>query len=145
MNQEDPIAMYLIVRSSLIEEMGVGKTCAQVGHAVSMLMMEYHKLSNRYDKYLASKGSSEYPQASNDLWQSQYFLWSDWLKNGIRKIALKADDKEFEKLKEEQKGRMVFVIDAGLTKLEPGSETVIGLPPMKKSQRSPLLKRLQVL
>lgn len=126
--EHDPIAMFLIVRESLLVEMGIGKTCAQVGHAVSMLMLEYNRLVSRQES-----------------WTPERLLWEDWFENGIRKIVLKADDKEFEKLKEEQKGQMVLVIDSGLTKIAAGSETVLGLPPIRKSQRSKLLQRLQVL
>lgn len=139
-DNQDPIAMYLIVNENLIEAMGIGKCCAQVGHAVSMLMMQYHKLDKRWDKYIASN-----EPISDEPWQQQYLLWDDWFKNGIRKIALKADHGEWQKLKAEFKETMVLVQDAGITLLEPGSETVIGLPPMKKSQRPKLLQRLQVL
>ena len=38
-DQEDPIVMYLIVRESL--NMSIGKTAAQVGHAVQMLHLKY--------------------------------------------------------------------------------------------------------
>jgi peptidyl-tRNA hydrolase len=139
-DEQDPIAMYLIVNEELIEEMGLGKCSAQVGHAVSMLMLKYHKLDKRYDEYIQEVGAYN-PFAD----YNQYVLWTDWLHNGIRKITLKADRGEWGKLKNEFKETMVLVRDAGLTILEPGSETVIGLPPMKKSQRPKILQRLQVL
>jgi peptidyl-tRNA hydrolase len=139
-DDQDPIAMYLIVNEDLIEEMGIGKCSAQVGHAVSMLMLQYHKLDKRYDAYIQEVGV--YSVFSN---YNQYILWTDWLHDGIRKITLKADPGEWGKLKTEFKDVMVLVRDAGLTILEPGSETVIGLPPMKKSQRPKILQRLQVL
>ena len=142
-HQDDPIAMYLIVNEELLEDMGEGKCCAQVGHAVSMLMMDYHRLSKRYDKHLETNGL--FPRNAEENWQAQYFLWSDWIKDGIRKITLRADKKEWEKLKSEHGKEIVLVQDAGFTKLEAGSETVIGFPPMRKSQRPKLLKRLQAL
>lgn len=40
---------------------------------------------------------------------------------------------------------MVLVVDAGLTEIPSGSETVIGLWPMRKSQVPKTVKRLQVL
>lgn len=150
-NQEDSVIMYLIVRESLIQDMGLGKCCAQVGHAVSMLMLDYHRLDKRYDKYLADTAKRfdvDYTNKDligNNFPMTQYFLWADWLKEGICKIALKADDKEWVKLKEEYKDIMALVIDAGKTQIPAGSETVIGLPPMRQSQRSKLVKRLQVL
>ena len=146
--QEDPVVMYLIVRESLVHDMGLGKCCAQVGHAVSMLMLNYNKLDKRYDKYFSI---AEFNKRGYDIDtpgnfpMDRYLLWQDWLKNGIRKVALKADDKEWEKLKVEQKDNMVLVVDAGITQIPSGSETVIGLPPMRKGQRSKLLQHLQVL
>lgn len=155
MNQEDPIIMYLIVRESLINDMGLGKCCAQVGHAVSMLMIDWHKLDKRYDKYISN--IEMYTSASNligepsvlktpeqEKFLSQYFLWCDWFKEGICKIALKADDKEWEKVLNLDLEK-VLVIDAGLTKLEPGTATVIGFAPIRKSTRPKLIKNLQVL
>jgi peptidyl-tRNA hydrolase len=138
-DDQDPIAMYLVVNEELIEEMGLGKTGAQIGHAVSMLMLDYHKLDKRYDKYIENTSTEQ------EKFLAQYFLWRDWFKNGIRKITLKADKKEFEKLKVEFKDTMVLVVDSGFTMIPEGSETVIGLPPMKKSQRPKLLQRLQTL
>lgn len=35
--------------------------------------------------------------------------------------------------------------DAGLTEVDPGTETVMALWPMRKSERPPLVKRLQTL
>jgi len=67
------------------------------------------------------------------------------LVSGITKICLVADDKEWEKLKLEQSHQMVLVQDAGKTEIPPNSETVIGLHPMLKSQRTKTLKRLQLL
>lgn len=151
MNQEDPIIMYLVVRESLINDMGLGKCCAQVGHAVSMLMIDYHKLDKRYDKYITEldkKFDQDYTNPDligNNFPMIQYILWADWLKEGICKIALKADDKEWMKLKEEQKDSLVLVVDAGKTQIPAGSETVIGLPPIRQSQRTKLVKRLQIL
>jgi peptidyl-tRNA hydrolase len=59
---------------------------------------------------------------------------------------LKADEKEWIKLKQEIKDQPhVIVRDAGLTELEPGTETVIGLWPVRKSKRSKTVARLQVL
>lgn len=146
-HENDPVIMYLIVRESLIQEMGLGKCCAQVGHAVSMLMLKYHKLDKRFDAYNLYRGESEatIENEADPNWMPRYFLWRDWLKEGICKIALKADDKEWLKLKEEHKDSMSLVVDAGKTQIPAGSETVIGLPPMRKSQRSKLVQRLQIL
>lgn len=142
--------MYLVVRESLINDMGLGKCCAQVGHAVSMLMIDYHKLDKRYDKYITEldkKFDQDYTNPDligNNFPMTQYILWADWLKEGICKIALKADDKEWEKVLNLDLEK-ALVIDAGLTKLEPGTATVIGFAPIRKSTRPKLIKNLQVL
>jgi peptidyl-tRNA hydrolase len=138
-DDQDPIAMYLIVNEDLIEEMGIGKCSAQVGHAVSMLMLDYYKLDKRYDKLVENTSPEQ------EKFLAQYFLWRDWFKNGIRKITLKADQKEFTKIKLEYADVMALVVDAGITRIEAGSETVIGLPPMRKSQASKTITRLQCL
>jgi peptidyl-tRNA hydrolase len=138
-NQDDPITMYLVFREKLLPDVSIGKVAAQVSHATGMLHQQYAKLDKRYDKLdPVDFGKVNFPVA-------RYFLFTDWLKEGIRKVVLKADEKEFAKLKEEQKDQMVLVIDAGETMLEPGTETCVGLFPMRKSQRSKLLTRLQVL
>ena len=67
------------------------------------------------------------------------------MSSSFRKVVLRASDKEWVKLKEEFNGSMVLVIDAGLTEIPSGSETVIGLFPMRKSQCSKTIQRLQVL
>lgn len=121
-NQPDPIAMYIVVREDL--NMSAGKVAAQVGHAVEALInIKFDKLSqddfNAYDLYATSYGR--------------------------RKIVLKADNNEWAKLKE-LTCRKSVVVDAGLTEVPAGSETVIALWPMRKSAaQQTILKRLQVL
>jgi peptidyl-tRNA hydrolase len=130
-NQEDPIVMYLIVRESL--EMSIGKTAAQVGHAVQMLQLEF----DRQDGFRLANW--EFNKEIVELYQK-------WLDSSFRKVVLKADEKEWEKLKElYSEDNRVLVIDAGLTELAPSTETVIGLFPMKRSEAPKLVKRLQVL
>ena len=125
-NIEDPIVMYLIVRENL--GMSVGKTCAQVGHAVQMICLE-------------AFNAVRYPEYGSELMP----LFDEWIKSGYRKVVLRADDKEWEKIKEQCKYNIVVVIDNGLTEIAPNSETVIGLYPMKKSSVPKVIKRLQVL
>ena len=132
-NQEDPIVMYLIVRESL--NMSIGKTAAQCAHASQMLQLKYDELHGNY--------CYEWALVSDDELRHQIF--SDWLQTSFRKVVLRADEKEFAKIQEELKDQIVVVIDAGLTELEPQTKTVIGVFPMKKSERPKLIKRLQVL
>jgi PTH2 family peptidyl-tRNA hydrolase len=119
--QIDPVVMYLIVHASL--GMSPGKLAAQAGHAVGMVMLHY-----------ADHRNEDTPENK---------LMRDWITSSYRKVTLAADDKEWEKVKSEL--NCFLVRDAGYTELSPGSETVIALYPMLKSQRSKLLKRLQTL
>lgn len=123
-SQEDPIVMYLIVRESL--NMSAGKIGAQCAHAAQMLMIVYNET------------------VSEDLcgWSMSHNkdIFDSWLKSSFRKVVLKADEKEWLKIKTEFKDEMVLVIDAGLTEIPSGSETVIGLWPRHKSANSKLLK-----
>src|ERR1700722_13791760 len=73
-------------------------------------------------------------------------IMKDWLNSGIRKVVLSADVHEWEKIMDHfDIGHIVVVCDAGLTQLEPGTNTVIGVWPIKKSDQPKCLKRLQVL
>lgn len=129
-NQEDPWVMYIVVRESL--GMTPGKMGAQIGHAVGIIDGIFREM------------------AIDDDWEplqgEKLVLFENmkaWLEGSFRKVLLSADEKEWTKLKEQHD--CYLVRDAGLTQVEPGSETVIGLWPMKKSSRSKLLKRLRAL
>lgn len=128
-NQDDPLVLYIVVRESL--NMGPGKIGAQIGHGVGMLMGRYFWMENDpgFDKYGIHRPKRE--------------ITKEWLLSSYRKAVLKADDKEWEKLKQELD---VFLVrDAGLTEVDPGSETVLVLWPMRKSERPKIVKRLQAL
>ena len=73
-------------------------------------------------------------------------IFQEWLDGSFRKVVLKADDKEWEKVKNQVPAvERVVVIDAGLTDIASGSQTVIGLWPMRKSEVPKVIKKLQVL
>lgn len=136
MDQEDPIVMYLIVRESI--GMSAGKLGAQTGHAVGMQMLQYFQCAMN----IQIEGYND----QSVLSKHQHDIFVAWLGESYRKVTLTADEKEWAKLKEFYKTpEAVVVVDAGLTELEPGTETVIGLLPMKKSERPKLVKRLQAL
>ena len=136
-SQEDPLVMYLIVRESLLDEMSRGKIGAQCGHAAQMLLLKYHEFMVQ-----DLTASIEPPPFSRET----YELFQEWLDGSFRKIVLKADDKEWTKIKDQIRVKhRVTVIDAGLTDVDPGSETVIGLCPMRKSEAPKIIKRLQAL
>jgi peptidyl-tRNA hydrolase len=137
MTNDDPLVMYLIVRESL--NMGAGKVGAQCGHAVQLIMLEWLKLQ----KFAIEFGYKNI----NEKESIQYANFNDWIDrktNGsFRKVVLRANDKEWEKIKNELDH--VLVTDAGLTEVAAGSETVIVLWPIRKSERPSIIKRLQVL
>ncbi len=132
-HQEDPLVMYLIVRE--IVTMGVGKTAAQCAHASQMLQLKYQKLC---ENYLSLK-------IHRDSFDDKFNIFEKWLSTSFRKVVLKADEKEWAKLKAEFKDSMVLVVDSGLTEIAPNTETVIGLWPMYKSQVPKIVQRLQAL
>lgn len=144
-SQEDPIIMYLIVRESL--GMSIGKTAAQCAHASQMLQIKYSELEktlNELESLEQTFGSLTKDESVE--WASEqpkFLIFNEWLNSSFRKVVLRADDKQWNKLKE--LSSHVLVVDAGLTEISAGSETVIGLWPMRKSQAPKIVKRLQVL
>lgn len=139
-SQEDPIVMYLVVHESL--GMGMGKTCAQCAHAAQMLQLKYGKLHTE----LVNRRKHDPVRPTNEeLAVKLELIYEQWMNSSFRKVVLRASDKEWEKLKEEEFNNMVMVVDAGLTEIPSGSETVIGLWPIRKSQRTKTVQRLQVL
>lgn len=135
-DQEDPLVMYLIVRKSL--EMTPGKLAAQCSHAAQMLLLKFMD----FKIWDMVSFSNELPPFSRET----YDLFQQWLDGSFRKVVLKADEKQWKKLKEEfSERKRVLVIDAGLTELEPHTETVIGLLPMRKSEVPKIIQRLRLL
>ena len=153
-NQLDPIVMYLIVKESL--SMSIGKTAAQCAHASQMLTLKYfsQKFKDQNSFGFCSKTdlvtnilvadivsnilvADHLAMKSNDLFE-------EWLNNSFRKVVLRASDHQFERMKKEITNHIV-VVDAGLTEIESGSETVLGLWPMYRSTCPKYLTKLQVL
>jgi len=129
-DQDDPLVMYFIIRESL--NMGKGKIGAQCAHAAQMIILKYAQL--------AIHKSTE---ILDDTEFKKYNITREWLEGSFRKVVLRADDKEFEKVKEQLD--CFLVRDGGLTEIAAGSETVLVLWPMKKSERPKTIKRLQIL
>jgi len=129
-DQSDPIVQYYIVRSDI--GMSVGKIGAQIAHGAQMFIFGYLKVCDLC-KPMPSGGK---PMLKRDI-------TNKWMNESFRKVFLKAKTKDFEKIKEILD---VFVVrDAGLTEVEPGSETIIVTWPMHKSTAPKQLKRLQTL
>lgn len=143
-NQGDPIIMYLIVRESL--NMSAGKIGAQCGHAAQMALLQLLTVKNLFLWLLLNvyRLLRIRPQETAAR-LGRLNLFRQWLKTSFRKVVLRADDKEWEKVKACSELTYVIVRDAGLTEVEAGSETVIGVFPLLKSEAPKVLKRLQVL
>ena len=120
--------MYLIVRESL--NMSAGKIGAQCAHAAQMVLLRYMNFSE---------------DTTNVLTTDQLSIMQEWLETSFRKVVLKADEKEWAKLKESNEIISFLVHDAGFTEVEAGSETVIGLWPIRKSLVPKVVKKLQVM
>jgi peptidyl-tRNA hydrolase len=137
-NQEDPIVMYLVVRESL--NMTAGKVGAQCGHAAQIALLQYFRVASTYfgDVMNYLDGAKVPPRLA---------IFKEWLDNSFRKVTLKADDKEWKKVQLEfvENATRFTVIDAGLTEIPAGSETVMAIWPMRKSQRPKILQKLQAL
>ncbi len=95
----------IIVRTDL--RMSVGKTCAQVAHA--------------------SLGSAMKAIKNEKRW------YDNWSREGQKKVVVKAKDQdeiyELYEIARAQKLPCYLVNDAGLTELEPGTTTTLGVGP----------------
>jgi peptidyl-tRNA hydrolase len=67
----------------------------------------------------------------------------EWFNTSFRKVVLGGKKKDFGKIISEL--NVFLVRDAGLTEVEPNSETVLVTWPMRKSAQPKCLSRLQVL
>lgn len=120
-DQKNPYIMYFVIKKSL--NMSAGKIAVQIAHAAQMMIFWYNQL--KVQNFDMTKDF--------DTWKNESF----------RKVSLVAKDNEFEKIKQEL--HCVVVKDAGLTEVDPGSETVLAIWPMRKDDRPKLLKKLQTL
>lgn len=97
--------MVLVVRTEL--GLSPGKTAAQVAHAAVMLTLEGLERGDKRVK--------------------------PWLSEGQKKVVLKARTlDEMEVLRKKALGqglRAMYVEDAGLTEIPPGTKTVLGIGP----------------
>jgi PTH2 family peptidyl-tRNA hydrolase len=147
--QEDPIVMYLIVHETL--GMSTGKTAAQCAHASQMLTLDYFETKDKsraLQKKIMETTDEDEVHVMKALYAEQnrkLSVFGEWLQGSFRKVVLRADDKEWAKIQKDYGNHMIMVVDAGLTEIAAGSETVIGLWPMRKSQRPKTIQRLQVL
>lgn len=123
--ENDPLVLYIVIRESL--NMSPGKAVAQGGHAVEKFLLKYFRIqifSVKKDLNITTPDELEHVRVA-----------TEWIGNGSRKVVLRADEKEWETIKSEMKD--IFIIkDAGLTEVEPGTETALALWPQRKSSFS---------
>jgi PTH2 family peptidyl-tRNA hydrolase len=136
------LVIYFVVRKSL--NMSIGKTAAQVAHAMSYISNNYmsYQWMCEDDVNVLTDGTT-LEQMAPLVKSYNDFKNSD----SHTKIVLGAADDQFEKLKEEFKSsiQMVLVKDIGKTEVEPGSETVLGFFPINKSEASANIRSLPTL
>ena len=118
---QDEVKMVLVIRGEL--RLKAGKAAVQVAHAAVMLTLEARK-----------SNSTEFEQ---------------WLRQGQKKIALVAetldDLEELQRRARRQRIPTVFVEDAGLTEVAPGTHTCLGLGPSRTDALDPLTRQLPLL
>lgn len=133
---EDPIALYIIVRTSL--NMSVGKTAAQCSHASNKILMHYFTA-----QVLKAKvhNDDKFPKIELD----HIKMTTEWLANHSRIVVLAANESEWEAVKNEFGRQCEIVKDNGVNELSPGTETAIALWPQHKSIVSKTIKGLSSL
>jgi len=128
-SQEDPIVQYYIVNKDL--DMTPGKIAAQVAHGAQMFLSKYFEIKQKQSYPIGGK----------------YAIYAEicdaWFLSSFRKVVLTAKKKDFDRVKELLD--VFLVVDAGLTQVESGSETVLVSWPMLKSKQPDVLKKLRVL
>lgn len=128
--QKDPIVQYFVVRKSL--EMSPGKIGAQCAHASAMFVLRYEEVRKSLPCVCA--GGEE---------KMRIDMAKKWLEASFRKRVKKANDSQFERIKQEL---LVFVVrDAGLTEVDKGSETVLCTWPMLESRTPKFVMKLRNL
>lgn len=120
-SNEDEIVQYFVVNSEL--NMSTGKIAAQVAHVTTLITKDF--LLNE----------------QQILNQEDIQLFYKWLINNQTKIILKAKEKDLLKLIEQG---FYYIRDLGKTEIPEGSLTVVGLPPMRKSEAKQYVKRLRL-
>lgn len=130
--------------------MSIGKTAAQCAHASQMLTLLFVKKDRERSVNMGFLGKINQDNGVyevDNVTMQRINIMEEWLNSSFRKVVLRADDKEWEKVKGSflEGITRVTVIDAGLTEIAAGSETVIGLWPMRKSEVPKVIKKLQVL
>ena len=136
---------YIVVRKDLVEQMGVGKTAAQVAHASLGAIIErviVEDIHEMIDKEITQIIDNENIQ--------------NWFNGPFTKLVVYVKTKQkllnlAEKLDSEIPGiKLSYIYDKCLTKLEPEEEngttlTCMGVIPMDRNNIPKCLKKLQLL
>eukprot|EP00826_Nyctotherus_ovalis_P043244 TRINITY_DN4532_c0_g2_i2.p1 TRINITY_DN4532_c0_g2~~TRINITY_DN4532_c0_g2_i2.p1 ORF type:complete len:181 (-),score=20.40 TRINITY_DN4532_c0_g2_i2:111-653(-) len=126
--EADESKMILIVRTDL--KMGKGKIAAQCCHAAVSL----------YDMILDEKGSH------GDKWRTQLKQWeASGAKKVITAVSKEADLNEVYESVPYKKVPKLLIQDAGLTQIEAGSKTVLGIGPAPSSVLDEYVHHLKLL
>lgn len=119
----DPYVMYFIIKKSL--GMNAGKIASQVGHAVQEMILFY---------------AQDHSRALTPTEHQHMVATREWLASDYRKVVLGASDQEFDEVRLIQD--ITVITDLGFTQVPAGTQTCIGLWPMRKSEAPPAIKIL---
>ncbi len=132
---DDPYVFYTVMRRSL--ELSIGKAVAQGQHAMDYLAREVERLS---ELPIMRRTEEE---------RERLAAFYQWRRTPDHtKVVLGATDEEFLQVLAENTGtgeRIFLVTDLGRTEVAPDTQTCVGLWPMRKSARSPILCKLKRL
>ena len=131
-SQEDPIIQYYIVRKSL--EMSPGKIAVQVAHCAYIFAKYHIQVKDKEYSICGPHGGKEVNRIK---------LVDKWEETSFTKIVKQASDSKFDKIKEEFDN--VCITDAGKTEVPTGSETVLALFPMIRSETPSIIWKLRNL
>jgi peptidyl-tRNA hydrolase, PTH2 family len=138
--QGDPLVQYYIVRTDL--NMSAGKIGAQIAHGAQMFIFGYQRVQEQYIRDIGPADSLG-PSLGGNPKHPQTLIVEEWMNGSFRKVVLGGKKKDFDKIIAELP---VFLVrDAGLTEVEPNSETVLVTWPIRRSECPKILKRLQTL
>lgn len=114
---EEEIVQYYVVNSEI--NISPGKLAAQVAHVAIITGLRFGQEED-FDKY-------------------KYYM--NWISQGQKKIILRAKEKKLLELIDQG---FLFIRDNGLTEIPKNTLTVVGLPPMYRSEAQRYVKRLQL-
>jgi peptidyl-tRNA hydrolase len=131
----DPFVFYTVMRRSL--GLSTGKAVAQGQHAMDYVTREVERIA---EMPIMRRTEEEVARLA------AFYQWRRTPDHA--KVVLGASDEEFLQVLAENpgSGKSVFLVtDLGRTEVAPDTQTCVGLWPMRKSARSPILCKLKLL